>query len=55
MPGSREDDFYRKNANPLYDLYGHDLVQGVMEVTVLVDPSLVLITDLCLGVEKKVF
>ena len=27
MLGSKEDDFYRKNAFPLYDLYGHALAQ----------------------------
>ena len=27
MPGSIEEDFYRKNAFPLYDLYGHTLAQ----------------------------
>ena len=44
MPVSREEDFYRKNAFPLYDLYGHALAQEpmpIMKVTILVDPSLV--------------
>ena len=49
MPGSRENDFDRKNAFPLYDLYDHALAQeplpkGVMKVKILVDPSLVIIT-----------
>ena len=65
MPGSKEDDFYRNNALSLYDLYGHYLAHwtpapGVMKVTILVDPSLVIITIylVCLiyalGVEKKI-
>ena len=40
MPGSREEDFYRT--------YGHTLhktaAPGVMKVTILVDPYLVIIT-----------
>ena len=48
MPGSKED-FYRNNAFSLYDLYGHALAQeplprGVKKFTILVDPSLVIIT-----------
>ena len=42
MPGSREDDFYKKNAFPPYDLYGPSVrtpVQGVMKVIILVNPS----------------
>ena len=49
MPGSKEEDFKKNNAFSLYDLiYGHALAQeplskGVMKVTILVDPSLVII------------
>ena len=40
----------KKNAFSLYDLYGHTLIaqeplpQGVMKFTILLDPSLVIIT-----------
>ena len=48
MPGSREEDFQRNNAFSLYDLYGHAPAKnpcpGVMKFTILVDPSLVIIT-----------
>ena len=45
----KEDEFYRNNAFPLYNLYGHALAQeplpkGVIKVTILVDPSFVIIT-----------
>ena len=45
--------FFKKYAFLLYDLYGHALTQeplatqGVMKVTIFVDPSLVIIT-ICL-------
>ena len=47
MPVSEEEDFKKNNAFSLYDLiYGHALAQepGLMKVTILVDPSLVIIT-----------
>ena len=44
MPGSREDDFKRKNAFPLYDIWQRSSAetpaQGVMKVTILVDPKM---------------
>ena len=43
MPGSREEDFYRNNAFSRYDLIGKALA-GVMKFTILVDPSLVIIS-----------
>ena len=43
-----------------YPVYGHAL--GIMKFTILVDPTLVIVhyftlrlSDLCLGVEKKMF
>ena len=47
MPKSIEEDFRRNNAIQLYDLYGNTLAKtpasGVMKLTILVDPSLVII------------
>ena len=65
--GGEKKIFKRNNAFSLHDLYDHTLAQetldpGIMNVTILVDPSLVIITiiilslsDLCLGVEKQIF
>ena len=47
MPGVREKDFYRNNAFSSYDFYGHTPAQEplvVMNLTVLVDPPLVIIS-----------
>ena len=65
MPGSREDDFYRKNSFPLYDLYRHALAQelcpGGHEIYNFGRPFLghhyyiLSLSDLYLGVEKNVF
>ena len=53
MPGCREEYFYRNNAFGLYDLNGRTSAQeplprgsggGFMKFTILVDPSLVIIT-----------
>ena len=72
MPQSIED-FKRNNAISLYHLYDPTLAktpaQGVIKFTILIDPSLVIITvlpmrrktlfnqsiNLCLGEEKKIF
>ena len=65
MPGNTEEDFYRKNVFPLYDLYGHTLAQepcpGGNEIYNVGRPFLghhyciLSLSDLCLGVEKKIF
>ena len=48
MPKSIEEDLLRNNAISLQDLYGHALAKnpcpGIMKFTILVDPSLVIIT-----------
>ena len=64
MLGSREDDFYRKNAFPLFDLYGHAFVQKPLprghENYNFGRPFLghhyyiISLSDQCLGVEKKI-
>ena len=43
MPWSRED-FYRKYAFSLNDLYSHAPAPGVMKFTILVDHTLVIMT-----------
>ena len=65
MPGSREEDFKKNNAFSLYDLYGHALAQepcpGGHEIYNFGRPFLchhnyiLSLSDLCLGVEKKIF
>ena len=45
MPVSREEDFYRKNTFPLFDIWPRPSTrthaQGIIKVTISVDPSLV--------------
>ena len=68
MPGSREDGFYRTNEFLLYDLYGQALAQEPLplgsrklqfwytQVYFLGHHYYILsLSDLCLGVEKKIF
>ena len=64
MPAGKEDFINRKNAFSLYDLYGHvhalaqEPLPRVMKFTILVDPSLIIITiyvDPSQGLEKKTF
>ena len=65
MPESREEDFQRNNAFSRYDLYGQAPAQEPLprghEIYNFGRPSLghhyyiLGLSDLCLGVEKKIF
>ena len=65
MPGSREEDFKRKNAFSLFDLYDHALAQEPLlwghEIYNFGSNFfghhhyILSLSDLCLGVKKKIF
>ena len=65
MPESREEDFKRTNAFLIYDLYGHALAQEPLPRGHVIynfgrlfrghHYYILGLSDLCLGVEKKIF
>ena len=65
MPGSTEEDFYRKNAFPLYDLYGHTLAQEPFprgsesynfgRLFLGHHYYIISLSNICMGVKKKNF
>ena len=61
MPQNIEGAFKRNEANSLHDLYGHSLAKKGHEIYNFGRPFLghhnyiLSLSDLCLGVEKKIF